>query len=202
MWRGFKTLPIFMDKNKFLSYLIFLLIVLLPSIFIAILLFCSSYYIHEAGHIFFGFIDNLFHLKLISPYISNYVDCLFLNVPQQTRNIADSTLFALGGSLFSLLLFGMIAYYSNKRLGKSAIWAYMILISYSFREIIFNIIFGTDNFKHSPLMNLQDFPLLDKLFDYFVLINIVLTTLLFYSILRDRLKQKLATYLSKLYKNK
>ena len=161
-----------------------------------------SYYIHEGGHILFGFIDNLFHLKLISPYISNYIGCWFLSVPQQTRNIADSTLFALGGSFFSLLLFALIAYLSNKKLKNNAIWVYLILITYTFREIVYNIIFRTDNFKHSPLMNLQDFPLLDKISEYFIWINIVLTILLFYSIFQDRFKQKLVTYFSKLYKNK
>ena len=146
---------------------------------IALLLLCTSFYIHEAGHVIFGFIANLLHLKFNVPSIITWKMCSFIPVPQQTSNIEQYFLFAFGGVIFSSIFYIYYSYYLSKKYNLSKSLLYILAGLLIFREIFGNIIFGNDNLINNPLLIKEDHIIIN-----FVLENILylLTIIIFFAI--------------------
>lgn len=156
----------------------------------SVILLCFSFYVHEFGHILFGFIDNILHLKFALPRISNYVNCTILPVPQQTINISPSLMFALGGVAFAILFFLTVAHYFSKKLKKYTVFFYLVAFTFVIREIFGNIIFGTDNFIGKPLLEANAYPLLSSITESMFGIRILIISVIIILILREKVPYK------------
>ena len=130
-------------------FLIFLSI--LFSTFLGIFIYCTSFYVHEAGHMVFGFLDNLIKGRIAKFVITNWVDCPifpFLKLPQQTRIVEGKTSlnFTFGGTIFTILIMFFISYclYTKfKNQNKKYIFLFPLL--FFIHEILGNFLCGTDN---------------------------------------------------------
>lgn len=124
-------------------------------IFLAIF-FLIEHYIHETGHIMFGFADNLLLKgKLTHFSISSWVPhpiIRFISLPQQTKIIENnygSVNFMLGGPTFTMLVFFVISLLAYLR-SKNPLW-FILFFSIVLFEISGNVICGTDNLSGNPL---------------------------------------------------
>ena len=118
------------------------------------LFFLIMPYIHETGHIIFGFGDGLVQGKVNSFSISNYMvlpGTSFNILPQQTKitNGTGSLNFRLGGPIFTMIIFFALSLLGYKLSGKKA-W-FLLFFAIVLFEVSGNIICGTDNFYGSPL---------------------------------------------------
>src|SRR3989344_483813 len=182
-----------MDKQKIrfaLENILIAIIATVISLFLSIFLFCMLYYIHEFGHILFGFIDNLLHLKFILPRISVFMECSYFPVPQQTKNISDSLIFAYGGFIFTLMFFYSFAYYLSKAFKKYKYYFYLIASTFLFREFFGNFLFGTDNPIRNPLLNSTNYPILSSISGYILYANIFIISILIISIFKEKFPYK------------
>ena len=132
------------------------------------LLYCLSFYIHEFGHIAYGFFDYLISTgKIADIGISNWINCSFLpvlKIPQQTRTVDDyaSLSFALGGIIMTLLFFSVFSYYyfkKSKNPNKKAV--FLIPLIFALNEIFGNFLCGTDNLFGKPYPICQTIPIID-----------------------------------------
>jgi hypothetical protein len=123
--------------------------------YFSLIIFFLSFYVHEAGHVIFGIINNLLLGKgcpkiIISNWI-NFPLIPFFKLPQQTMiaNGAGSLNFIFGGILFSILFWfisSLVLYkYSKQKL------CFLIPFIISIGEITGNYFCGTDNLIHNPL---------------------------------------------------
>lgn len=116
--------------------------------------FIVTNYIHESGHIIFGFMDGLIRSNITRFDIGNWVKDPFFKViylPQQTKIIQGqgSLNFALGGPLFSIMIFLGLSFIGYS-ISKEKKW-FLLFLSILIFEISGNIICGTDNFYGNPL---------------------------------------------------
>lgn len=119
-----------------------------------LIIFFFDYYVHESGHILFGFTDGLLRGHIDVFTIGNWIKhplIQFILLPQQTKLIRGipSLNFIFGGPLFNMLVFLGISLLGYVRSGKKA-W-FLLFVSICLFEISGNIICGTDNFYASPL---------------------------------------------------
>ncbi len=141
------------DLYIIISYLISLIAALL----ISAVIITATYYIHEGGHILFGYIGNILHNSESSFNISNWVNhpiIPYIKVPQQTTILKGyNTLdFVIGGMLLDIVVFSIIAiiiYKHSKPQKKKFI--ILILLSIIFYELVGNFLCGTDNHTGKPL---------------------------------------------------
>ena len=117
-------------------------------------LFFFLYYVHETGHIVFGFADGLVKGKITTFTISSWVNYPFfhfLKLPQQTKivNGLPSLNFVMGGPIFTILVFLGLSLFAYLR-SKNSLW-FLLFFSIALFEISGNVICGTDNFTGSPL---------------------------------------------------
>lgn len=137
--------------SEFCFKLIFIFLLIIISIYIGILIYASSFYIHESGHIIFGFTDNLLlHGKIAKFTISSWVvfPLTPFKIPQQARIIdgTSSWSFTFGGIMFTILVMTSISYYFyNKSINKNKKYVFIIPIIFLIHEIIGNFLCGTDN---------------------------------------------------------
>jgi len=116
-----------------------------------------SYCFHEAGHIIYGFLNNLIFYHEISSFeISNWINfplLPFIQVPQQIHILEGrgSLNLILGGIITVIIAMSFLCYmvyhnfeFKNKR------WLFAIPIYFTISEIVRNFLCGTDNFIHSP----------------------------------------------------
>jgi len=133
---------------------------ILFSIFLfGVIIFIGVFYlftphIHETGHFLQGMADGLIKGKINSFQISNWVDhpmLAFIKTPQQIKplNNSGSLNFALGGPIFSILIFLGLSFVGHLR-SKDWKW-FLIFLSILIFEISGNVICGTDNFTGGVL---------------------------------------------------
>jgi len=141
-------------SDYYLSKFVPLLIALIIGLFSGIILHCITFYLHEGGHITFGYIDNIvYEGKLPSINITNYMSCpifYFLKMPQQTMIIEGkvSLLFIYGGIMAVLLVSSL---FSIVLIRKTRHKAYMLFpLIFAIHEILGNSICGTDNIMGKP----------------------------------------------------
>lgn len=127
--------------------------ILLLFIFLSIFFFLP--YIHESGHVIFGYLNNLLFLgKTGSFQISNWMQHPFFKMfsfPQQTKpGLGDgSANFVIGGPALMMCLFlvlSSLGYFRSKR----KVW-FILFLSIAIFEVYGDIICGTDNFINNPL---------------------------------------------------
>lgn len=162
-----------------------------------ILLFCFSYYVHEFGHVLFGLIDNVFHGKLTIPK-THFISCSIFPVPQQTININDSVLFAFGGPIFSIIFFLGIAAFFSKLFRRYSAFFYLIAFTFIIREILGNIIFGTDNLKHGTLISANTLPLLSFVSENILILNVLFISIILIAIIKEKFPRKRAMPIRKI----
>ena len=148
-----KLNKVFNENNNFSRVLfLFGIFLLYAMLFIAVFFF--MFYIHELGHMLFGFLDGLLKGQINSFTIVNWVRHPLLQlfwIPQQTKIIAGqgSANFALGGPFLIMLIAGYLSGVGCSR-SKDKKW-FLIALSIAMFEISGNIICGTDNLYSSPL---------------------------------------------------
>ena len=141
-------------NQQTIERLIFMLVFILLFMLFFWLFFLTTHYIHETGHILFGFANGLLKGKVNSFDIGNWVgDPLthFIPLPQQTRIIdgTGSLNFRLGGPLLTMIVFlGLSAF--GYMLSKKKAW-FLLFFAIVLFEVSGNIICGTDNFYGYPL---------------------------------------------------
>jgi hypothetical protein len=102
----------------------------------------------------FGFADGLIKGNVTTFTITSWVNHPFLKLPilpQQTRvvNGTGSLNFAMGGPIFSILIFLGLSLFAYLRSGRK-IW-FLLFLSILIFEVSGNIICGTDNPFNNPL---------------------------------------------------
>jgi len=122
-------------------------------IFIGIF-FLFTNYIHEVGHMVFGFADGLLKGNVTTFTITSWVNPPFLKLPilpQQTKvvNGIGSLNFAMGGPIFDILVFLGLSLFAYLRSGRK-LW-FLLFLSILIFEVSGNIICGTDNPFNNPL---------------------------------------------------
>ena len=116
--------------------------------------FLFTHYIHEVGHMVFGFADGLIKGNVTTFTITSWVNHPFLKLPilpQQTKvvNGTGSLNFAMGGPIFSILIFLGLSLFAYLRSGRK-LW-FLLFFSILIFEISGNIVCGTDNPFGNPL---------------------------------------------------
>jgi hypothetical protein len=111
-------------------------------------------YIHETGHILFGFGNSLLSGNATHFTISAWMShplLRFIPLPQQTKIVSGtgSANFALGGPFFMILIFLGISLFAYLK-SRNPLW-FLIFFSIVLFEISGDIICGTDNLINSPL---------------------------------------------------
>lgn len=111
-------------------------------------------YVHETGHMVFGFADGLIKGQTNSYSITSWVKSPFtpsIPLPQQTKIVSGggSANFALGGPLFNMLIFLFLSFVGYNQ-SKKWYW-FLLFFDLALFEISGNIICGTDNLTGGPL---------------------------------------------------
>ena len=102
-----------MEKLFFKSYFLFILFII--SFLTSLFVFGGSFYIHEGGHMAYGFLGNFIEDGTITKFsIENWIDApilKFIKLPQRTKIIEGnpSLNFALGGIITIILLSSFLA---------------------------------------------------------------------------------------------
>jgi hypothetical protein len=111
-----------------------------------------TFWLHECGHMLFGFLHNLLMHGTISTFrVTRWVDfppIPFLRAPQQvTITNGDPSLnFALGGILLVILAWTAIAcVFSWWSRNASRNWIFIVPLVFACMEILGNFLCGTDN---------------------------------------------------------
>lgn len=131
--------------------------------------FFFTNYLHESGHVLFGLGNNLLQGKPSSFSITSHVAhpfFSFIQLPQQTKALTNPSLnFAIGGPVFSILVFLGLSWMGYRRSGRK-FW-FLLVLSILLFEVSGNIICGTDNFigNRLSMCNLQ----LDIIIQYFAI---------------------------------
>lgn len=142
--------------TKFVS----LALTFFASTILSMLVIVAYYWIHEFGHMIFGFFYNLALGKIASFHITSWVDLpffgLILKVPQQTTiiNGVSSAFFVYGGIIFGLSVMYAVSFYLFKKVNNRGkiIIAFMQLVFILF-EVVGNYLCGTDNYAHTMLID-------------------------------------------------
>jgi len=132
-----------LTKEMFLMGLFILSFLFFIGIF-----FLIEPYIHETGHIIFGFCDSLLKGNINTFTISNWNSHPYFDIiktPQQVMITSGkgSLNFALGGPLFSIILFFALSLFGYL-ISKEKKW-FLLFLSILLFEISGNVICGTDN---------------------------------------------------------
>ena len=143
-------------------------IILILSFILYFWLFFFTTYIHETGHILFGFGDSLIKGKITHFSIGNFINhplTPFILLPQQAKIVSGegSLNFILGGPFFNMIVFFGLSLLGYK-ISKNKLW-FLLFISIVLFEVSGNIICGTDNLYGGPLSICL--PVLDKYIQYF-----------------------------------
>src|SRR3989344_1187980 len=101
-----------MNMEKFLHYYLKIAPIFISisiSVFLGLILICSSFYVHEGGHFVFGKFDNLLNGRNSEFEITNWDSCPyfgFFKIPQQIKIIQGypSLNFKFGGILIVILI--------------------------------------------------------------------------------------------------
>ena len=133
-----------------------ILIALLFGFVLGILVYCLSFYVHEGGHIIYGFTDNLIHNGTIAKFnITSWIKCpvFSFELPQQTTIIKGrpSLNLALGGPIITILFISFLSLmlYKNLKIkNKKAILLFPLI--FLIHEFFGNFLCGTDNIMHAP----------------------------------------------------
>lgn len=144
-----------MDRLRLINSLYFAgIFIIFFAVFIEVFFFLP--YIHETGHIIFGFGNGLLIGKVTHFSISSWMphpSFKFIFFPQQTKILdgVGSANFALGGPMFMILIFLGISLFAYLR-SKNPLW-FLLFFSIVLFEISGNVICGTDNLTGNPLLS-------------------------------------------------
>lgn len=176
-----------------------IIIAILLSLFIGffggLLIFCSSFYVHEGGHLIYGWFDSKYHNQNVEFQITNTIKCPFLTfikLPQRTeafysQPIPRSVAFAMGGSIAVMLVSAFFAYVGYIHTKKKLYWAFPVI--FVINEVITNFLCGTDNYLGEPLFVYKNVNLITQSIVIFLLICLVI--FLCYPKILDALRKKL-----------
>jgi len=113
-------------------------------------------WIHEPGHMLFGYIGSILHGQTASFYISAWQDLGFIPLkiaPQQTTSIQGVLTggFYLGGILLTLLVIWVIVYFVHKYTKLNKMGIMFIALGFTTHQIVGNLVCGTDNWVGDSL---------------------------------------------------
>lgn len=152
--KGKEKIRLFIRRN-FKHYMIFtaFLVALLPAFWIATISYCSIFYVHEAGHMAYGTLDNLINGKPSKFEITAGTTCPmldFFKIPSQTtmRQGNLSLNYIFGGSILTILAVSFLSYIVYKFTKNKASFLFIVLFLY--HEIMGNFLCGTDNILGRP----------------------------------------------------
>jgi hypothetical protein len=109
----------------------------------------ASFYVHEGGHMLYGYIDGRITGHHNQFRISNWETMRIfgvpLPVPQQTRQVAGtlSVGFILGGPLLVVVVAGAACALSFAKTRRKAIW--LVFAGFYLQELLGNVFCGTDH---------------------------------------------------------
>lgn len=152
---GAPTFIIMNQKNKFFQkYIVFCAVLLsvIVSTVVMIPVYCSTFYVHETGHILFGKFSSYFNGQPTKYEFSATTQCPIFGweLPQRTRILQGKATvgFIFGGSLLVLLyiLFssGFLWFLTRNNLA----WVFPLI--FAFHEFRANFLCGTDNLFTAP----------------------------------------------------
>ncbi|MFH2020592.1 MAG: hypothetical protein ABIJ34_04210 [archaeon] len=130
------------------------LVALVPAYLIGVATYCGQFYVHEAGHMFFGSFDNLIH-GIPSEYrITAYTSCPtmeFFKIPHQVLMVEGkpSLNYALGGSIVVMVVVVFLTLITYKLTKNKIAFGFPAL--FLIHEIFGNNLCGTDNIRGAPL---------------------------------------------------
>lgn len=132
---------------------VLLFIILTSIMYFFYVLFFTFYYIHESGHIIFGFIGSTLNGKVPNFKISSWIQnpqIPFIKFPQQTKIYFGfiTSGFIFGGIIFALLVVFALSFILYKRNKK--IESILLLVIFLIHELIGNFLCGTDNLRNNP----------------------------------------------------
>jgi hypothetical protein len=120
----------------------------------------SYYYVHELGHILFGYLDNsgniLLHGNFPNITITGWIDTpiSFIKAPQQTTITGYHIISPYGGMILGLSLVSIITFLIYSRTNRK-VRVLILLIPFIFLifEIVSNFICGPDNWSANALLS-------------------------------------------------
>lgn len=127
-----------------------MLISLLIAFFVAVLIYCFSFYVHEVGHIVYGSFNSLLRGEPLNFTITNWINCpifTFIKLPQQTFG-KKSLNFAFGGIIFTILVTTFVSGLFHKKTKNKLYWLFPVIFTYE--EFFGNFLCGTDNWQYKP----------------------------------------------------
>lgn len=141
--------PLKLSKNLFATGIFIVSFCIFLGVF-----FLFTNYIHEVGHMVFGFADGIIKGNVTTFTITSWINHPFLKIPilpQQTKvvNGTGSLNFAMGGPIFDILVFLGLSLFAYLRSGRK-LW-FLLFFSILIFEISGNIVCGTDNPFGNPL---------------------------------------------------
>lgn len=185
---------------KFLSFILSFLI----SIIIGPFIYCLSFYAHEAGHIIFGFLDNLITEGILAKFqIVEWVKCnclITFQLPQRNKIIygKPSVSYAIGGIIFTILVSTLFSfYYFKKSKNKNKKFIFMVPALLIINEFLGNFICGTDNFLHNPYSICQKYIILNYAVRLIPVLLIIPAFLLFYPYVKNKITHFINDLLNK-----
>jgi hypothetical protein len=167
------------NYKKYLGIFLTFLISIIIAIPFHLIYYYFTFYIHEAGHIFFGTIGSIIEGKIPNYKINNWItyDSLpFLKIPQTTKGTLNFLL-PYGGSLMILIIISLISYILSEKLNTKIFFLFIPL--FIFHELIFNFIYGTDNYLRMPLIPKNEI-IIDFLVNIFIFFSILILSLIIY----------------------
>jgi len=158
---------------------------LVIGFYLSALVFCSSFYVHESGHIFFGLIENLD--KAVGFKILNWEKCpIFLfPIPQRTQitgtTYISNTVFMFGGIILVLLTSYILSFLiSCKSKNKYRGFVFLIPIIFLLNEFVGDFLCGTDNVLNKPYSICENNIFLTKIVESIPFLFIIPITFIIY----------------------
>ena len=145
-----------MNHDRFIDFfkeLLAYIIAIIPAYIIVSVLVSLELFIHEFGHITFGFLTNLLHGYEGSFYFSNMIQhplIPFIHLPQQTTTTGPVTgSYIFGGVLLMIVIWWFVSSHLFKKTKDRSY--YLLFIIFLLFELSGNLICGTDNLTGKPL---------------------------------------------------
>jgi len=170
-------------KNPFIILLTFI-IAFSGAIALAIPTYCVYFYIHEAGHMIFGYFGSLIVSGQAASFnVTNWIEfpgLEFIKLPQQTKMTQGqpTLFFTYGGVVFIVAMVSLLSYFILRRLsgnGRAMIFFYPVF--FSVHELIGNVVCGSDNPSGHALNACNQYPIFQLFIQYaffiLALINVI-----------------------------
>lgn len=130
-----------------------IVLAVLFGLIITNLVYCGNFYVHEAGHIVFGYLGNVLYGGSMGFEISKWVKCPLIplfKMPQQTRIVQGEVTgsFVFGGAVMVVLVALFISFWFYKWTKNWLYWLFPVI--FIWHEFFGNFLCGTDNLAAKP----------------------------------------------------